>query len=93
MFYVVFFLVLDFGGLVLNFGGLVLNFGGLSLSGMYCFTLCLGFVLNFGGLVLNSGGFVLNIGGFWKPLNPYSLVGAFFSLSRAGANQILKAQN
>ena len=61
MFYVVFFLVLDFGGLVLNFGGLVLNFGGL----------------------------VLNIGGFWKPLNPYSLVGAFFSLSRAGANQIL----
>ena len=79
MFYVVFFLVLDFGGFVLDFGGLVLNFGGL--------------VLNFGGLVLNSGGFVLNIGGFWKPLNPYSLVGAFFSLSRAGANQILKAQN
>ena len=72
MFYVVFFLVLDFGGLVLNFGGLVLNFG---------------------GLVLNSGGFVLNIGGFWKPLNPYSLVGAFFSLSRAGAKQVLKAQN
>ena len=49
-------------------------------------------LLDLGGPLLDSGPFLLNLGVFWVALNPYSLVGAIFSLSRTGANQFLKAQ-
>ena len=63
---------------LLDFGSLLLDFGRP--------------LLDFGSPLLDFGGPLLDFVCFLLALNPYSLVGLFPQLSRAGAKQHLKAQ-